>query len=107
MAYRAWAMASARCRRTHWRQGGTVVLARTPVQLQRARAAVAADAAFDGVDGVALLSAEEAAQHVGASRVLGATFSPHCARVHPARLVRGLARAVEGRGGRIHERTPA
>jgi glycine/D-amino acid oxidase-like deaminating enzyme len=91
----------------HWRQGGTVVLARTPVQLERARAAVAADAAFDGADGVALLSAEEAAQHAGASRVLGATFTPHCARVHPARLVRGLARAVERRGGRIHERTPA
>jgi glycine/D-amino acid oxidase-like deaminating enzyme len=91
----------------HWRQGGTVVLARTPVQLERARAAVAADAAFDGVDGLALLSAEEAAQHAGASRVLGATFTPHCARVHPARLVRGLARAVERRGGRIHERTPA
>ena len=30
----------------HWRQGGTVVLARTPVQLERARAAVAADAAL-------------------------------------------------------------
>ncbi len=91
----------------HWRQGGTVVLARTPVQLERARAAVAADAAFDGVDGLALLGAEEAARHAGASRVLGATFTPHCARVHPARLVRGLARAVERRGGRIHERTPA
>ena len=41
----------------------------------------------------------------GGDRVLGATFTPHCARVHPARLVRGLARAVERRGGRIHERT--
>ncbi|MDQ3786927.1 MAG: FAD-binding oxidoreductase, partial [Actinomycetota bacterium] len=90
----------------HWRQGGTVVLARTPVQLARARAAVAADAAFDGVDGLVLLDAQEASRRVGAEGVLGATYTPHCARVHPARLVRGLARAVERRGGVIRERTP-
>ncbi|HVN12459.1 MAG TPA: FAD-dependent oxidoreductase, partial [Kineosporiaceae bacterium] len=90
----------------HWRKGGTVVLARTPVQLRRARATVAADADFDGVDGVQWLDPDEATARVGASRVLGATYTPQCARVHPARLVRGLARAVERRGGTIHERTP-
>jgi glycine/D-amino acid oxidase-like deaminating enzyme len=90
----------------HWLQGGTLVMARTPVQLERARAAVAADAAFEGVDGLRLLDADETLERIGASRVLGGTFTPHCARVHPARLVRGLARTVERRGGRIHERTP-
>jgi glycine/D-amino acid oxidase-like deaminating enzyme len=90
----------------HWRQGGTVVLARTPVQLARARAAVAADAAVDGVDGLVLLDAGEARARVGAEGVLGATYTPHCARIHPARLVRGLARAVERRGGLVQERTP-
>jgi glycine/D-amino acid oxidase-like deaminating enzyme len=39
--------------------------------------------------------------------VLGATFHPHCARIQPARLVRGLATAVERLGGRIVERTRA
>ncbi len=34
-----------------------------------------------------------------------ATYTPDCAALHPARLVRGLARAVERRGGGIHERT--
>jgi glycine/D-amino acid oxidase-like deaminating enzyme len=34
-------------------------------------------------------------------------FSPHCARLHPAKLVRGLAKAVERRGVAIYERTPA
>jgi glycine/D-amino acid oxidase-like deaminating enzyme len=91
----------------HWRRGGTVVVARTPVQLERARAAVAADAAFDGVDGLRLLGADEARARIGASRVLGATYTPHCARVHPGRLVRGLARTVERRGGTILERTRA
>lgn len=89
----------------HWAPGGTVRVARTPVQLRRAQAEVADDAAFDGVDGVVLLSEGEARERVGATRVLGATYTPHCARIHPARLVRGLARAVERHGGRIAERT--
>ncbi len=89
----------------HWAPGGTVRLARTPVQLRRAQAEVDQDAEFDGVDGVVLLSAAQARERVAATDVLGGTYSPHCARIHPARLVRGLARAVERRGGRIVERT--
>ena len=37
---------------------------------------------------------------------LGGTFTPHCAAIHPARLARGLARAVERHGVRVYERTP-
>ena len=91
----------------HWAHGGSVTLARTPVQLARAWAELAEDAAFDHVDGVRLLDADEARARVGATRVLGATYHPHCARIHPARLVRGLAVAVERRGGTIAERTRA
>ncbi len=64
------------------------------------------DAAFDGIDEITLLDAAQARERVGATGVLGATYTPHCARVHPARLVHGLARAVERRGGRIVEGTP-
>jgi glycine/D-amino acid oxidase-like deaminating enzyme len=42
-------------------------------------------------------------------RVAGATgalWTPHCARVQPARLVRGLARAVRDLGVEVYERTP-
>jgi glycine/D-amino acid oxidase-like deaminating enzyme len=88
-----------------WARAGTVLLARTPQQAVRARAVHAEDVAFDGVDGVQPLSADEARARVGATEVLGGTFHPHTARVHPARLVRGLARAVERRGGRIVEGT--
>jgi glycine/D-amino acid oxidase-like deaminating enzyme len=87
--------------------GGAVRLARTPVQLRRAWAEAEEDVAFGGVDGVRLLSAAEARSHVGATDVLGGTFTPHCARIQPAALVRGLARAVERRGGVIVERTCA
>jgi glycine/D-amino acid oxidase-like deaminating enzyme len=52
------------------------------------------------------LSDEQLAQRV---RVVGAqvaTFSPHAARLHPAKLVAGLAAAVERLGVAIYERTP-
>ena len=42
---------------------------------------------------------------LGAGNVLGGVFTPHCAAVHPARLVRGLARVVEAAGVPIFERT--
>ncbi|MBM0257326.1 FAD-dependent oxidoreductase [Micromonospora sp. 4G55] len=54
---------------------------------------------------VVLLDAAEASARCAAEGVLGATYTPHCAVVHPAKLVRGLARAVERRGVTIHERT--
>jgi glycine/D-amino acid oxidase-like deaminating enzyme len=37
--------------------------------------------------------------------VFGATFTPHCAAVHPAKLVRSLARVVAGLGVTIFEQT--
>jgi glycine/D-amino acid oxidase-like deaminating enzyme len=77
------------------------------VQLRRLRAEV--DEARNwgvGADDLRLLDAAEAAAACAASGVRGAMFTPHCAVVHPARLVRGLARAVERLGVRICEQTP-
>jgi len=91
----------------HYAKGGTAIAARTPVQLERARERVAADAALGGVDGLQLLDAGELRERVGMSDALGGVWTPHCARIHPGRLVRGLARAVERLGGRIVERTTA
>ncbi len=44
---------------------------------------------------------------VGMDGALGATYTPHCAAVHPAKLVRGLAREVERLGAVVHEHTRA
>ncbi len=52
-----------------------------------------------------LLGREEAVAVLGASSTLGGTYTPDCAALHPARLVRGLAEAVERRGVQIYERT--
>jgi glycine/D-amino acid oxidase-like deaminating enzyme len=78
----------------HYAKGGTITLARSPAQLRRARAA-----------GHELLDAAAASAICGASGVLGGTHSPDCAAIHPARLVRGLASAVERLGVTVHEGT--
>lgn len=75
-------------------KGGTVAFARSAPQLAAARAEVAEAHAY-GVDGL------ESTEVGGRPAVL----DPNCARLHPAKLVRGLARAVERRGAVIHERS--
>lgn len=74
-------------------KGGTISLARSHAQLRRARDA-------DG-----FIDAAEASAICGATGVLGGVYSPDCAALHPAKLVRGLADAVERRGVTVHEGT--
>jgi len=91
----------------HWAKGGTVQLARSATQLERAKAEVAEVREYGfGEDDLVLLTESEARRRVGASSVLGGTYTPHCAAIHPARLVRGLARVVTERGVKLFERTP-
>lgn len=69
----------------HFRKGGTVVAARTTAQLSRAMAAVhAARQRGIGAEDLDLLSEEAVTARVDATSVLGATHTPHCARIHPA-----------------------
>jgi glycine/D-amino acid oxidase-like deaminating enzyme len=91
----------------HWTKGGTVQLARSPVQLERAREEVAEARKFGfGEDDLRLLSAAQARELASATDVVGGTFTPHCAAIHPARLARGLAGVVRGRGVSLFERSP-
>ena len=78
-------------------RGGTLSLARTPLQLEAARAEVL-EARGYGVDDLRLVETS-----VGGA--LGASVDPACARLHPAKLVRGLARLLEARGVAIYEQT--
>lgn len=89
-------------------RGGTISLARGRAQWRRARAEVAEARSWGrGEDDVRLLDARETAGILRGSRAVGATYTPDCAALHPARLVRGLADAVERRGVTIHEQTRA
>ena len=82
-------------------QGGTLTMARSEIQAQRLRRNVSDDPDGD----LQWLTREEALERVVASDLYGATYSAHCARLHPARLVRGLASVVEALGARVYEAT--
>jgi glycine/D-amino acid oxidase-like deaminating enzyme len=58
-------------------------------------------------DDLWLLTSDEVAEMVAINRVRMAAYTPHAARIDPARLARGLARACEGLGVQIYERTRA
>jgi len=81
-------------------RGGTIDYARSRVQLAVARDEVT-EAAEYGVDAFELWGPDR----VKAAGALGALFDPACARIHPGKLVRGLATAVEKLGGVIAEQT--
>jgi glycine/D-amino acid oxidase-like deaminating enzyme len=80
----------------HFHKGGWSTLAMTPVGLQHAQHAVEAHHAFGhSDDDYRLLSAEETGERTAVPGALGTVFCPHAARIHPARLARGLADVVE------------
>lgn len=58
-----------------------------------------------GEDDYRWMDVKELSQQVRMHKPYGAIFSPHCAVVNPAELVRGLAQAVERRGASIYENT--
>jgi glycine/D-amino acid oxidase-like deaminating enzyme len=89
-----------------WARGGTVLVATIPAHLRRLRAEVKEHRAWGfGEDDYRELAPAESAAVIGCRPNLGALFTPHCAAIHPAKLVHALARAVERRGARIHENT--
>jgi glycine/D-amino acid oxidase-like deaminating enzyme len=91
----------------HFAKGGTVQLARSKTQLERAADEVGEARSFRfGEEDLRLLSAAEARELAGATEVVGGTFTPHCAAIHPARLARGLAGVLKSRGVSLFERSP-
>ena len=82
-------------------KAGELDVARSVPALERLRAAVAYQRSWGFGEEDWRFSDETA----GAEGVRGAVFTPHCARVHPVKLVRGLAEAVERLGVTIHEGT--
>ncbi|OBZ23011.1 FAD-dependent oxidoreductase [Pseudomonas protegens] len=52
------------------------------------------------------LNPEQLAQQIRLAKPYGGIFAPHCATIQPAKLVRGLARAVERLGVTLYENSP-
>jgi glycine/D-amino acid oxidase-like deaminating enzyme len=92
----------------HFAKGGTITLATSAAQVQRLRHHLADQARFGfGEADFRWLDRQQTADRVRSDKAIGSVYSPHCGVVHPGRLVRGLATAVERRGVRIYERTTA
>jgi glycine/D-amino acid oxidase-like deaminating enzyme len=89
----------------HFHRGGLLTLARFEAHLAVLQNSYAAYNRLGLGDQYRLLSAEEVRERIRVTRVRGGLHARENASVHPGRLVRGLARAVERRGAVIYEKT--
>jgi glycine/D-amino acid oxidase-like deaminating enzyme len=89
----------------HFAKGGGMSVARGPQQLPAVRDTHAEFEELGLGDRVQLLDKAETDARVKIEGVLGAIYYKDAANIHPGRLVRGLARAVERRGATIYEQT--
>lgn len=87
-------------------KNGVVMVARTPLEADRFRRSVEVDQEFGWTAADSeYLSGEAVLERIKVDGAIGARFNAHCASIDPGRLVRGLAVAVERRGGVIYEGT--
>ena len=85
---------------------GVVHVARTQAQLGRLHESLRYEQDWGaGPQDFVALSRDEVDSRIRVAGALGGLFSPHCARVQPAKLVLGLARVVEAMGVTIFEQT--
>lgn len=84
-------------------KGGVLRVARSAPQMQRLHHSVAEAARWNNHHEV--LSGEEARARINIAGTAGASYSVNGARLHPAKLVRGLANVVEASGVMICEST--
>lgn len=87
---------------------GVLEVARNPAQAQRLRASVVELQQWGATnDDIMLIDKRDLDERVRINRALAASYSPHCARVQPAKLVQGLAGAVRRSGAVLYEDTTA
>lgn len=91
-----------------WEKGGTVIAARSAQQQARLIDSVNVWRSWGfGPEDYRYVHEGEAKDLIGASDVIGAYVTPHCAAIHPAKLVRELALIVESLGASVYEHTAA
>ncbi|MEU9889268.1 FAD-binding oxidoreductase [Sphaerisporangium sp. NPDC051011] len=87
-------------------KGGLVHVATNPAQNRRMHAELADLRTWGfGEQDMRLLSREEQEERISVAGALSAMYSPHCARIQPAKLATGLARTVEALGVDVFEGT--
>ena len=85
-------------------RGGEFNVAYTPAQERRLRAFAASEQQWRFTD-LELLEADAARERINVSGTRAAVWHPHAARIQPAKLVYGLAAAVERLGVDLYEGT--
>ncbi len=89
-------------------KSGSLRVAVTPAQESRLRAFVARERALGAAeDDWRILEAPELRSRIDVAGALVGAYTPHCARIQPAKLAAGLADAVARRGVTIYENTMA
>ncbi|MEA2447198.1 MAG: hypothetical protein QOK47_835 [Actinomycetota bacterium] len=89
-------------------KGGTLTVATSPTHVARIKEELQDERRWGfGEEDYRWLEGAEVAERLRMAHCHGARYTPHCARIQPAKLVRGLARLVEARGAHIYEQTPA
>ena len=91
----------------HYHKGGALWVSTSPAQTQRLRETIEEQCSWGCEGDCTWLSPAELTARLCVAGARGALFTGQCARVHPARLARGLADVVERRGVSIYEQTPA
>ncbi|MEO3791289.1 FAD-dependent oxidoreductase [Nonomuraea sp. B10E15] len=87
-------------------KGGLLHVATNPAQRRRLRAELAELRGWGyGEADMRLLGRDEQAERLQAAGTLEAAYSPHCARIQPAKLAVGLAAAVARLGVDLYEDT--
>ena len=88
----------------NYRRGGTLTFARSELQADRLKQSVqeSRDRGISAED-LVWLDEPQARERGYVQGSLGATYSPHCARIHPAKLVRGLSDVCARLGVAIYE----
>ena len=86
-------------------RGGQLRVARGQAQVPAIEDAYKSAQELGLEEDLLLLDAEETAERIRITGARGGLYNPHCATIQPARLARGLARAVERLGGEIFEQT--
>jgi glycine/D-amino acid oxidase-like deaminating enzyme len=92
----------------HYAKGGTLAFARSAPQVARASEEIAEYREFGfGEDHLRWLEGNELDAVAKPTHAIGATYTPDCAAIQPARLARGLARVLDAMGVTIYESSPA
>ncbi|WP_308250493.1 NAD(P)/FAD-dependent oxidoreductase [Nonomuraea rhizosphaerae] len=87
-------------------KGGLIHVATNPAQRRRMRAELASLRTWGyGEEDLRVMSRDEQRERLQVAGTLEATYTPHCARVQPAKLAVGLASVVAALGVDIFENT--